>query len=623
MTKAVGKFMISILLIAAGLWLAGGINTAAYAQSIFLQSGPQLMSQREEMEKTIQITSAKIIEKTADAKTYNDRGCAYFGMEQFALAEADFTKAIAADPQNAAYYMARGCTKARLREHKEAIKDLNMAIALRPNESEYYLHRGKIFRESSVLIAYAGGRAENHKEINRKQAASDLKKAIALDKKSAAPWAELARLHEENGNKKRAVAAWGQVIKRLPDEPFYYMQRAFAEEDCTLKIKDYTTALPLYAHDKSYQGYIYSERGRMYAQNGQYHEAIADYTRAIPSYGEKFADPLYRQRAEVYEKLGYTAHVIADYKKMEENHPSNIRYIPVKYRTYAQSVFSRPHFRSEELDYMKETIETSSKKIAENAVDAKLYYERGCAYFGTKQFADADDDFSKAIALDPENALYSFARGCTNARLGQNDAALAEMNTAISLKPDDAEFYLQRGKVLLEDTPYTVLADGTIHLDLNEAGLQRAINDLEKATRLNRQLIEAWFQLARIDEMSGERKQAAAKIEQAYAIKKEASLVSIKNAFAFEQAGQYAAAGKEYEGALRLCNSPYGNAAYEGYLSYKVGLMYTYNKQYEKAVAAYSRAIPLFGRMAEPLFGLRAAAYNALGDTAKTAKVSP
>src|SRR5947209_2673649 len=91
------------------------------------------------------------------------------------------------------------------------------------------------------------------------------------------------------------------------------------------------------------------------------------------------------------------------------------------------------------------------KAIAANPQDARLYHNRGIAYFDGGEAADAArdsagaqmrytsamTDFSKEIELSPKEEVGYLGRAQVEVMQRQYDTAIADLNKALELKSDD------------------------------------------------------------------------------------------------------------------------------------------------------------------------------------------
>ena len=81
------------------------------------------------------------------------------------------------------------------------------------------------------------------------------------------------------------------------------------------------------------------------------------------------------------------------------------------------------------------------------------YYKRGVAYFLTKQYTKAIEDFNNAEVGKKDDAdLFSLRAKC-KAELKDNENAIIDFNKAIELRPSSGEFYFFRAlsKISLKD----------------------------------------------------------------------------------------------------------------------------------------------------------------------------
>jgi tetratricopeptide (TPR) repeat protein len=86
-----------------------------------------------------------------------------------------------------------------------------------------------------------------------------------------------------------------------------------------------------------------------------------------------------------------------------------------------------------------EAIAEFTKAIQLSPDDARIYNDRGWAYYKLNRFPEATEDFSKAIEIAPKDFAGYSGRGVMLVAQNQNDAALVDLNKALELKPDDAQ----------------------------------------------------------------------------------------------------------------------------------------------------------------------------------------
>ena len=124
------------------------------------------------------------------AWAYHNRGLAYYYLQKYNLAIADYTKAIELDPKFAwAYHNNRGNAYYDLKKYELAIADYNKAIALDQNDAMAYNNRG---------LAYSDLKKYD-------LAIADYNKAIELDQNYAAAYNNLGLIAETTGDVQTAI----------------------------------------------------------------------------------------------------------------------------------------------------------------------------------------------------------------------------------------------------------------------------------------------------------------------------------------------------------------------------------------------------------------------------------
>ena len=81
-------------------------------------------------------------DKLDSAEAYNDRGMERAENEDFTGAIADYTAAIAIDPNYAEAYYNRAYDRSELEDYAGAIEDYNKVIELAPDAAPAYFNRG-------------------------------------------------------------------------------------------------------------------------------------------------------------------------------------------------------------------------------------------------------------------------------------------------------------------------------------------------------------------------------------------------------------------------------------------------------------------------------------------------
>ena len=111
----------------------------------------EIFSRRADFENAIAEFTKAIAINPKNAAYYVQRGLAYRDSAQFTKAIADFTMALPLDPNNPTPYFARGTAYFLNDDAKNAVTDLTHAIALDPNNALYYRWRAKAYKALGMI----------------------------------------------------------------------------------------------------------------------------------------------------------------------------------------------------------------------------------------------------------------------------------------------------------------------------------------------------------------------------------------------------------------------------------------------------------------------------------------
>ncbi len=102
------------------------------------------------------------------------------------------------------------------------------------------------------------------------------------------------------------------------------------------------------------------------------------------------------------------------------------------------------------MEEYREAIEFYTKKISRDQANRVDYEERGFAYFSTKKYKNAIDDYTKALYLKPDDRTRSrvlYMRGQAYLRENSQSLALADCIEAIQFDSKNADAYLLRSQI--------------------------------------------------------------------------------------------------------------------------------------------------------------------------------
>lgn len=204
-----------------------------------------------------------------NAAAYWLRGNAYRWKNNYEQAFTDYAKAIEIEPKFFDAYRSRSLAYEAKGELAKAIADASQALQIKPDDAYVYNHRGNLYR---YLLEY-----------------------------------------------EKAIADYSKAIEFAPDNLYYYEDRANAYRDagkCDAAIADYLKRLAPTKKPLVGNQITYSNLGRCYGETGQYKSAIDSYTKAIEI--EPGHEGAYKNRSEMYEKIGETEKAKADRRKYQE-----------------------------------------------------------------------------------------------------------------------------------------------------------------------------------------------------------------------------------------------------------------------------------------------------------------
>lgn len=237
------------------------------------------------------------------AHDYVDSGLDKWAEKDYDGAIADYTKAIALQPDDEEAYMRRGQAKQSKNDWDGAIADDTKAIALKPDDEYVYSIRGDAERAKGDLDS----------------AVADYSKVIELKPDMPAAYYNRATLKRDKGDYDGAIADFSKAIELYPGDTDSYSARGGAKTDkgdYDGATADYNKAIELDPKDWD----AYNGRGVVKFAQGDYDGAIADYTKTIE---EEPDATVYDNRGLAKKAKGDLDGAIADYSKVIEYQPDN------------------------------------------------------------------------------------------------------------------------------------------------------------------------------------------------------------------------------------------------------------------------------------------------------------
>ncbi len=197
-------------------------------------------------------------------KYYIHVGTRYRDQEKYDDSIAQFNKAIAICPWDAAAYYGRGYTYVDKGEYDAAIADCTKAIQLSPKYEKAYWIRAFAYQQ----------KREYDKAI------ADDSMAIQLSPRDSAALVGRGNSYYMKGEYKEAIADYSEEIRLSPDWAEGYEDRGMTyrkDGEYAPALADFNRAIQL----KPGEAYFYVNRGRLLERKGEFASAIEDYSKAI------------------------------------------------------------------------------------------------------------------------------------------------------------------------------------------------------------------------------------------------------------------------------------------------------------------------------------------------------
>ncbi len=361
----------------------------------------------------------------ANVRAMWDRALSFIELGQYDKALADYDAAIRLEP-SAALYRERGQARAAVGDLEQAIADFTEALAIDPQDVGAHLSRAGVYHDRGEF----------------REALADLNEALRRQPDSAVVLARRGDVQGRLGALDEALADYTRSLELKPDQADVVFRRGnvFAgREDLGAALADYTAAIRLNPDAAA----AYINRGNVFARLGDGERARADYTEAIrldptdaAAYVNRaaaYADPpdpakavedyseairLNAGDADVYNARGGARVDLGDLDGAVADFGEAVRLRP----DHARAFFNRGcvHARLGELD---EAVADFSEALRIQPDRAAAFFNRGCVHARRGDPDAALADFGAAIRLEPSNAAALNNRGGVRLRQGDAEAA--------------------------------------------------------------------------------------------------------------------------------------------------------------------------------------------------------
>lgn len=235
---------------------------------------------------------------------------------------------------------------------------------------------------------------------------------------------------------------------------------------------------------------------------------------------------------------------------------------------YGLATYQRNQAWKDKLTLWNDTVKKSPKK-------ARVYNNRGLAYYHSRDLDAAISDYTKALDLDQDYAQAYSNRGLAYYEKGEPDNAILDHSRAIKINPKLADAYNNRGLA---------------HYDQGE--LEKAILDFATALDINPYHYQAFSNIGNVYRSAGNMKQAIACYDRAIQLNPSYAAAYYNRAIAYYNTGGIANAIADYTLAIKI--NPGLAQAYNNR-----GLAYYKNGDRAKAFQDWDKAIEINPQLAE------------------------
>lgn len=250
---------------------------------------------------------------------YYTRGYVYRQMDELDLAEADFTKALHFSPENKTYLVLRADIRAQKQQYDSAMADIDYLLRREPQSPSLNFEKGVICLHSKdticalnsfqTTVKYDSQNPANWSALglvqlmqdNRDDALASLTKCINLGSKWAGDYMNRGIIFYQNHNYRNALADYDKAVSIAPQEAQCYYNRGMLRAelgDYNRALDDLNKAIDLAPNqtDMRYQ------RAMVLMQLRQWEQALEDFDELIAAY--PYFLPSYYLAAQAKTALG-------------------------------------------------------------------------------------------------------------------------------------------------------------------------------------------------------------------------------------------------------------------------------------------------------------------------------
>jgi tetratricopeptide (TPR) repeat protein len=380
------------------------------------------------------------------AEAYAHRCACYCDLDEYAKAIEDANQAITLAPEKANAYLWRADAAHRLGQNESAIADLNKAQQFDPKDTWIYYKRGTArcaAEDYPAALADVDRFLEEHpEEAYGYETRASARRGLGELDSALAAIDEAVRRDPKNGRFHFFRAGLLSELDR-PEEAFGEYEAALAQ-DCELADDLRNVAI---VRQKWLGGSIARKRG-------DYREAIDQYGTALDilEQSDDFEESAHRL-ARLYRDRGIAWHSLGEYQHALRDLDEVVRLKPEDENSL--------YFRAELLLLCDRTEEASATYESAQEIDpepeegwdektiAHRNWLAGAIALKQGDLREAIEQFDAALEADPTIARVYNDRGEAWYQMGEYERALSDFDKAVTLAPENSVHYINRANALM------------------------------------------------------------------------------------------------------------------------------------------------------------------------------
>lgn len=400
---------------------------------------------------------------------------------------------------------------------------------------DLYLMRAICYTKSSQRNAYA-------------KAMDDFSEAVRLDANYLDAYLARAAFCENNKELDKALIDYDYITTKIsPDEAKYYLKKARLKEQLGLTrqaVADYDKAIALSPSNPLYQ----LQKGMLEYRNKDLEAARRSFTKALElnvTYTEA-----YYQRGLALAELNKIEEASADFRKAEKlggADSTTTRLIRAKSNDYhsmgATALRNRDTPKADRMFNLA---------LALNPQNSSVWITRGDVSLEKKEYSKALEYYNTAIQSNSRNSEGYYKKGLLQMQLKQNKEALESFNAALKYNSTYLDVYRKKGEVLLALGQTTqALANYQQLVEVLLAEYKEQQRKMQVDAVLKRELSELYADIAKGQNRMQAYANAVQSADQSLTYNPTCAEAYFQRGVAYEAMNQYANAATAYGGAAK------------------------------------------------------------------------